>query len=163
MLCSAKDACNLISTIYRCPGSKREATRLKKASCTQMQGPKVSLAIAAEACTGVRKEARLACAMRPSQGQTVPRHKSEGATRSLSLLMTHDHHEHTRYDQQLMSMPTLLITAAPCLAPGFFLRFPDRLCEYYTPTLRQPLFLVIVLDFAPRSPGVQFCSTKIKL
>ena len=53
-----------------------------------MQGPKVSLAVAAKACTGVRKEASLACAMRPSQGQL---HKSEGATRSLSLLMTHDH------------------------------------------------------------------------
>jgi len=66
------------------------------------------------------------------------------------------------YDQQLMSKPTLLITAASCLALGFFLRFCDRLFEHYTATLRQPLFLGIVLDFAPRSPGVQFCSTKIK-
>lgn len=49
----------------------------------QMQRPNVSLAVAAEACTGVREDASLVCVIRPFQGQTVPRQKRWYYTRSI--------------------------------------------------------------------------------
>ncbi len=158
MLCSAKDACNLISTIYGCPSCTRGATRLAKASCRRCRVRKRLWRSPQKHAQESAKRLGLPVRCDHLRAKQCRDTKSDAA---LSLLISHDHQLTTRYDQQLTSMPTLLITAAPCLAPGFFLRFPDRLFEYYTPTLRQ--FLGIVLDFAPRSPGVQFCSTKIKL